>query len=291
MIQYAENKHRPELRRLWECCFPADSAQFLDYYFEHIFRPDETLLYLHDHKPAASLQMMPYQLKVGDSSCNACYFYGIMTRPELRRNGYMGRLLTAAFDEMRKRAIDVSFLIPQESWLFEIYEKFGYRRAFPVFPFKKLPFHRVFADVTVAEQTATAIAVYTEFHESAAQALFPLYTRFLTQKTHVVLKNFRQFSDLLRVFFMEGGTLFTECKNDFAFCLRDENGIRIKESYFSAPTERDRYLSFIADYFSTDELLMSDSGMSANFTFYGMIKALDPQFAIPENIYMSMMLD
>jgi predicted acetyltransferase len=44
----------------------------------------------------------------------------------------MDELLIRSFYEMRKRRIPVSTLIPQESWLFGFYEKFGYSSVFDV---------------------------------------------------------------------------------------------------------------------------------------------------------------
>jgi predicted acetyltransferase len=131
MISFGENKYKPALKEMWGLCFPLDTENFIDFYFSEVYKNNETLIYLENGKPAAAFQMLPYSLKYGAEIFQAGYISGAMTHPDFRRKGFMKELLSASFDIMRERGFDYTFLIPQEKWLFDFYEKFGYKTTLP----------------------------------------------------------------------------------------------------------------------------------------------------------------
>jgi predicted acetyltransferase len=127
MISWGEDTSQPALKEMWKQCFPADSESFIHFYFDKICRNEETLVFLENERPVASLQMIPYQIKTGDEMHEAGYLSGVMTHPDYRKRGYMERLLNASFDEMVKKDYDYAFLIPQEKNLVDMYLKYGFR--------------------------------------------------------------------------------------------------------------------------------------------------------------------
>ncbi|MDR2683648.1 MAG: GNAT family N-acetyltransferase, partial [Dysgonamonadaceae bacterium] len=114
MIQYSQDRYKPDLQALWKICFPNDSDSFIAFYFDEIYQNNETLLYLEANRPVAALQIIPYSIKTGENVRKAGYLSGIMTHPASRKRGYMDKLLRASFDEMDKKGYDYAFLIPQE---------------------------------------------------------------------------------------------------------------------------------------------------------------------------------
>ncbi|GHT01654.1 hypothetical protein FACS189421_14300 [Bacteroidia bacterium] len=123
MIQFGEDKYKAALKTLWKCCFPEDDDEYIAFYFDEIYKNDESLIYLEDEKPVAFLQMIPWR-KGG-------YLSGVMTHPEYQNSGISSRLILKSFDEMREKGYDYTFLIPQENRLTKFYEKFGYVSAYP----------------------------------------------------------------------------------------------------------------------------------------------------------------
>lgn len=117
--------------RMWKRCFPQDTDRFIRFYFDHVHANDEALVYEVNGQPAASLQMIPYRLKIGGAISQGGYISGAMTHPDHRKKGYMSQLLQASFDEMIKKGCDYTFLIPQEQWLIGMYEKYGFRLCEP----------------------------------------------------------------------------------------------------------------------------------------------------------------
>jgi hypothetical protein len=58
MIRLAGNDDTPEIRRMWKTCFD-DSDEYMNLYFSLKYKPENTLVYIKNNFPAASLQMLP----------------------------------------------------------------------------------------------------------------------------------------------------------------------------------------------------------------------------------------
>ena len=129
MIQFATNKTKQEVRRMWKICFD-DTEEFMDLYFSEKYRNENTLIYFIDNQAVASLQMLPYQFTFYGEEIPVAYISGVCTLPEFQGRGYMGKLMISAFDLMREREIPLSILIPAKTWLYDYYAQFGYERVF-----------------------------------------------------------------------------------------------------------------------------------------------------------------
>jgi predicted acetyltransferase len=129
MIKYADNTIAPQVRQMWKTVF-GDPEAYMDIYFRDKYRNDNTLVYVEDGKPVASLQMLPYMFSFCGREIPISYISGACTLPEYRRKGYMSALLKQSFHEMRKRNIPLSLLVPQEAGLVDFYAGFGFAPAF-----------------------------------------------------------------------------------------------------------------------------------------------------------------
>ena len=126
MIRQGQDTDKKTLMELWKLCFPQDSERFIRFYFDKVYENDETLVYVEDGRPVASLQMIPYQIKSGENLSWGGYISGAMTLPYSQKKGFMTKLLNTSFEEMIKKGYDYAFLIPQEKWLIQMYEKYGF---------------------------------------------------------------------------------------------------------------------------------------------------------------------
>ena len=131
MIRSGKNNYKPYLKALWKLCFPKDSDSFVDFYFDKIYKNEETFVYIENNRPVAALQIIPYAIQTGHQIRQGGYLSGIMTHPDYRKRGYMDKLLHTAFDEMAKKNYDYAFLIPQEKELAAMYAHYGFRLCEP----------------------------------------------------------------------------------------------------------------------------------------------------------------
>ena len=123
MIQIRRTK-REEARRLWQLCF-GDSAEFLDRYFDRLYREEDVLLAKEGSKAIGHLQFPQLSLSLGEEILPAGYVVAVCTHPDHRGNGIMRPLLQEALRREKARGDVVSVLLPAEEWLFRYYTSVG----------------------------------------------------------------------------------------------------------------------------------------------------------------------
>lgn len=129
MIKFADEYTTPLVRRMWKTCF-GDTEEFMDIYFSRKYRAENTLVYLVDNIPVASLQMLPYEITFYGETIPFAYLAGLCTLPAYRKKGYMEQLIGEAHRIIAARQIPLAILIPAEKWLYGFYEKYGYQQVF-----------------------------------------------------------------------------------------------------------------------------------------------------------------
>lgn len=122
MIKIANSKDFDEIISLWNESFP-NEEQFTKFYFENIFDINKTLIFVKDNKIVSMLQMLDFDSNMGKTM----YIYGVCTKKEYRNQGIMAKMLTESFDIAKKQAYQYSIIVPAEEYLFDIYEKYGYK--------------------------------------------------------------------------------------------------------------------------------------------------------------------
>ncbi len=118
-----------KIRELWQLCFH-DDERFVELLFGRLYRDEGALIVEENGVAISALQVLPYQLNVGESLLDVGYISGAATHPDYRNRGWMGRLLKEAFEWMFTRHIPLSALIPAEPWLFDYYTLKGYAPVF-----------------------------------------------------------------------------------------------------------------------------------------------------------------
>ena len=276
MIRIADITDKSRIKELWKLCF-TDTDKFIAFYFAKVFRPEDTLILEEDGLIKAALQIIPYTIKTGDQILHAGYISGAMTHPAYRRQGYMVALLQAAFNKMTEREMDISFLIPQEQWLFDFYRRYGYTNAFPRFQKK------ITVDARLADNVSDASLINQEID-------YEMYKSLLQRNDPVVLKTEQQISLLIEDHKISGGKIFAH-SGGIAFVLLHENNVWIKELLYADNNCRDTLLTAISAYYQPREMYLIQYHRVKASSYYGMVKPLKDSVNIPANIYMTMMLD
>ena len=129
MIQYINPDTQHQILEMWRVCF-GDSQPYFDIYFRERYSNENTLAYFEGDKAVASLQLLPYNFTFCGTEIPIAYISGACTLPEARKKGDMAALLKRAFQELEKRNIPLSLLVPEEEWLLDFYPKYGYAQTF-----------------------------------------------------------------------------------------------------------------------------------------------------------------
>lgn len=129
MIRFADETTRSQVWQMWKRVF-GDSDEYMQLYFRHKYRDENTLIYIEDSKVVASLQMLPYQFTFCGEEIPVIYLSGVSTLPEYRRRGHVRQLMLRCFLEAEIRNVPLVLLVPQGEWLLQFYNRFGFAQTF-----------------------------------------------------------------------------------------------------------------------------------------------------------------
>lgn len=129
MITFATDALIPELKRLWSTCFD-DSDAYVDLYFRHRYRAENTLVNVSMGVPVAMLTMLPVIATCPGMEIPARYLFAVATRPDRRGKGLATELLDHAHDWMKDQGIGLSMLVPGSPGLFGFYRRHRYKSIF-----------------------------------------------------------------------------------------------------------------------------------------------------------------
>ena len=74
--------------------------------------------------------MLESDILIDKKEYSAYYIYAVCTHPDFRGKGLMKTLFEELFKVAKSRNIDYLFLVPEEEYLFNIYEKLGFKNGF-----------------------------------------------------------------------------------------------------------------------------------------------------------------
>ena len=184
MICLASEHTKSDVRQLWKTCFD-DTDDFIELYFSEKYKSENTLIYVEDGKIVSSLQMLPYTITFYGEKIPVYYLSGLCTLPEHRAKGYIKQLMEAARNEMKRRDIPLSILIPANESLYRFYECHGYQQVF--------------------EKDDTPIPLKQIITEhSCLEDVYTVFDRRFQQKDFCVQKTFDDFKTIVREYNLDG---------------------------------------------------------------------------------------
>ena len=128
-IRFPFESDYDNLKHLWETSFD-DSKESLDFFFENTVSPERVLAVFKESKPVSALYMLESEIVIDKKAYSAYYIYAVCTQPDYRGKGLMKSLFLELFKVAESRNVDYLFLVPEEKYLFNIYENLGFRNGF-----------------------------------------------------------------------------------------------------------------------------------------------------------------
>lgn len=129
MITFADELTRHQVWSMWKKVF-GDSDEYMNIYFRDKYADENTLLFMDGDKAVSSLQMLDYYFTFHGSEIPLYYLSGLCTLPEYRGKGYMKQLILKSFEVAAERKVSLVVLVPQEEWLLDFYDKYGFVHVF-----------------------------------------------------------------------------------------------------------------------------------------------------------------
>lgn len=128
-IRFPLESDYENLKALWRTAFD-DTEESLDCFFKNTVSPERVLSVFKDGKPVSALYMLESEIIKDKKTYSAYYIYAVCTHPDFRGKGLMKSLFEELFNVAKSRNIDYLFLVPEEEYLFKIYEKLGFKNGF-----------------------------------------------------------------------------------------------------------------------------------------------------------------
>lgn len=114
------------LKHLWSLCFPSDSADDIDSFFEEIYPIAVPFAGFIADEPVSMLYLLPAEIRSQELCARVWYLYAGGTHPSHRSNGYYAELMNVARNWARSSEGVAIYLRPAEPRLFQYYASIGY---------------------------------------------------------------------------------------------------------------------------------------------------------------------
>ncbi len=273
MISLAKDKlSRLEVIRLWKDCFE-DTEEFIQLYFERKYKGENTLLYrIVEGEALGALQMLPYPMTYAGSCIDISYISGACTIAKARNEGIMKRLLLRAFEEMGKRNVVMSTLIPQEAWLFDYYRRLGYA---PVFDYTW--------GIYGEEAGVLPDNIDFEFPEKLLEGDTDLYDYFASRmraRACCVQHTREDFECILDDLCLSGGELLVARDAirrivGMAFVLQEKEQIRVNDWFYDSEIIKNGLLAKIRQTWGVKRIECKELPHGKQQVHYGMARIID----------------
>lgn len=125
MIRIANKKDLNNLKELWyECFIEHDGKDGVDYYFDHHFDLDHTLVLYEDDNLICSMQLNQHQLMINNKVEFVSFVVGVATFNKYRKQGYMKKILNYGIEYSRDVLQQKLMILQAYNW--DIYRPFGF---------------------------------------------------------------------------------------------------------------------------------------------------------------------
>jgi hypothetical protein len=275
-ITLAERGDKAELALLWKEVFN-DSDEFIKLFFDNVHKPENTLVIKRNSQIVSALQIIPYKVKINDLILDAAYICGVCTRKSERGRGFMSLLMNGATGLIRERGFALSFLIPAEYWLFDIYRKTGYKLDI------QNPKHTIQDAGTACLHVSPAIDMVP-----CRSDHYPYFNKKQMERKRCVLHDYKDFDIILQDNRTDGGNVFVALYNHVPAGMifakpSDNETVVITEIIYDNETVKEALTNHVGKYFNAKKIKYSLP--------YGLACILDENIPDISNLYMTLMLD
>lgn len=151
--------------KIWQECFPDDSAKWRRMFFDAAYVDDEALTVSDPETGAtvSSLLLLPYSMTFQGRTPGVAYIYGAGTLRKFRARGHMGRLMRLALQEAADRGDTFAALIPASETLRRYYQRFGFSTVFFSRPERYTSVHRFEVEGDYVELPADSPELFGAF--------------------------------------------------------------------------------------------------------------------------------
>lgn len=238
-----------QTRDLWQRCFPEDSPEFLDLYFEERYTHDRNLTLRRDGRVVAATQIFPFKFRFASHPIPVAYVSGLCVAPEHRQQGLGAQLLRDAHRKMYDEGRLLSLLIPADEKLRRWYESDRHGAYWTAT-------HRLAVDVTAKAVVPPSLSpdIIIEGEEEWGNDLWTYYNTFGGRHPYEIKLDQDAFFAAIQAHDLQGGLVLVARRRRriVGFCLALREGKLLKSGKRSVKN----FHGCIRFLLTTDERIM-----------------------------------
>ncbi|MEG0591832.1 MAG: GNAT family N-acetyltransferase [Coprobacillus sp.] len=119
-ISKANDVDRDDIINLWKKCFVDENDQSTAYYFDCLYKKENTYVLKNGNHIISVAQIIPYKIMKNSKSIDSFFILGVCTDPNYQKQGFMKQLLKYILDIYTNEVIYLQAYIP------DIYRPFGF---------------------------------------------------------------------------------------------------------------------------------------------------------------------
>lgn len=233
-IRFATPDNTSEIKNIWQYSFQ-DPENFTRWFFDEIYKSENTLAAYDENKPVAALQLFPKTISIEGKPYNAAYIAGVSVLPEYRSKGISGRLLVEANEIMRRQDYDIALLIP---FNFSFYRKFGYNCMSYLSEYR--------GNMDALRQYANLGGSFTPYEKPPVV----IYKKFVKNKNAFIVRNGAEFDEIYKNNYLSKGYFYILNEGGYLIYTIENDTLNVSEIAYTNLKNLQTILGFIHSHSS-----------------------------------------
>jgi predicted acetyltransferase len=273
MIRLAKENDTHQIKDLWRYCFD-DSPEFIEFYFNNCYLPNNTLISEEDGRIQSCLQLLPYRMELRGRELPVSYIVGVGTWPEDRGKGLVKKLLLHAGSVLEDRGYDLSILLPFQ---YDFYRKYGWEICYDLLIYREVESTSTNELFTYLHDTSDKVGSFRKISlDRDLVKLSNCYSEYMKGYNGYILRRDKEWIKIIRDIELDNGFAYIyESNNEvqgYILYTINEKSLTIQELIHKTATAKQKLLNLAlshlgqvnqvirkAPFWDTDYLSMFDS--------------------------------
>ncbi len=205
-IRKAQESDKEALSDLWMKSFRDETASSTAFFFDHMWKCEETYVLVNGHDLITMLQRRRVEVSLHNKVYSVSFIVGVATDEMYQKQGFMRQLLQYALEDCKEEAFTIL-----QAYDWELYKPFGFVESH----YRKM--------TRVDRDSYTHSAQYYMVNNREAEELLHLYEAYITNKTGYRVRDIAYYREYYIPYtYQEGGmikVLYNESKQPLGYAV------------------------------------------------------------------------
>ena len=125
-MKRADSNLTNNIKEVWLACFPNENKRFIDYFFNSVFIPENTIVHIEDSKAVSCVSRVFSEVMINGRVLKTSTIIGAATLPRYQGRGYIKNIISTMCSHMDHSEL-ISFATTKNP---DLLENFGFRTIY-----------------------------------------------------------------------------------------------------------------------------------------------------------------